>query len=320
LYPIARTCVELLKTTRRTGLNLTILASLLCGLMSAQAARLPCRQCATWNIPQVPFRIYGNTYYVGPHGLSSILVTSSAGHVLIDGALPESVPQIVANIRTLGFRIEDVKLIVNSHAHFDHAGGIAELQRLSGARVVVSAWTSEVMTKTGVARNDPQYGVVSPIALVAHVETLSDNETFNVGQVAVTAHLTPGHTPGGTSWTWKSCEAGNCLDMVYADSLSPVSADGFKFTGSREYPNAIQDFKKSFSFLRTTPCDILLTPHPEASSLWDRVEARRSPPKPDPAKSDPPTSDPMVDSSACRHLADMFEDKLRERLAEEAAH
>jgi metallo-beta-lactamase class B len=103
--------------------------------------------------------------------------------------------------------------------------------------------------------------------------------------------------------------------MVYADSLSPVSADGFKFTGSREYPNAIQDFKKSFAFLRTTPCDILLTPHPEASSFWDRVEARRARSKPD-----PPKSDPMVDSAACRHLADMFEDKLRERLAEESAH
>ena len=108
--------------------------------------------------------------------------------------------------------------------------------------------------------------------------------------------------------------------MVYADSLSPVSADGFKFTGSREYPNAIQDFKKSFSFLRTTPCDILLTPHPEASSFWDRVEARRVRPKPDPPKIDPAKLDPMVDSSACRRIADMFEDRLGERLAEEAAH
>jgi metallo-beta-lactamase class B len=108
--------------------------------------------------------------------------------------------------------------------------------------------------------------------------------------------------------------------MVYADSLSPVSADGFKFTGSREYPNAIQDFKKSFSFLRTTPCDILLTPHPEASSLWGRVEARRTRPQLDTPKSDPPASNPMVDSSACRRLADMFEDQLRERLGKEAVH
>src|SRR5271170_6023293 len=90
-----------------------------------------CAECAVWNTPQAPFKIYGNTYYVGPHGLSSILVVSDAGLVLIDGALPESAPQIVANIGALGFRIQDVKLILNSHAHFDHAGGISELQRLS---------------------------------------------------------------------------------------------------------------------------------------------------------------------------------------------
>src|SRR5437016_7132749 len=96
----------------------------------AQDMRSSCANCATWNLPQQPFRIYGNTYYVGTHGLSSILITSDRGHVLIDGALSESVPPIVANIRTLGFKVEDIKLIVNSHVHFDHAGGIAELQKL----------------------------------------------------------------------------------------------------------------------------------------------------------------------------------------------
>ena len=92
-------------------------------------------------MPQQPFRIYGNSYYVGTHGLGSVLITSAAGHVLIDGDLPESVPQIVAHIRSLGFKAEDIKLIVNSHVHFDHAGGIAELQKLSGARVAASQWT-----------------------------------------------------------------------------------------------------------------------------------------------------------------------------------
>ena|ERR1700733_8790609 len=101
--------------------------------VAAQEVRSSCANCAVWNKPQQAFKIYGNTYYVGTHGLSSILITSDSGHVLIDGALPESAPPIVANIRSLGFRVEDVKLIVNSHAHFDHAGGIAELQRLSGA-------------------------------------------------------------------------------------------------------------------------------------------------------------------------------------------
>jgi phosphoribosyl 1,2-cyclic phosphodiesterase len=109
----------------------------------AQDASISCANCSEWNQPQTPFRIFGNTYYVGTHALTSLLITSKAGHVLIDGDLPQSASQITANIQALGFQIKDVKLIVNSHAHFDHAGGIAELQRLSGARVVASAWSAK---------------------------------------------------------------------------------------------------------------------------------------------------------------------------------
>jgi len=135
------------------------------GFLGGQQIPPSCKSCAVWNTPQAPFLIYGNTYYVGPRGLSSILVTSGlitsgAGHVLIDGALPESASQIAANIRSLGFRIEDVKLIVNSHVHFDHAGGIAELQRLSGARVAASPWSAAVM-KTGGVAGQPREGSAS---------------------------------------------------------------------------------------------------------------------------------------------------------------
>jgi metallo-beta-lactamase class B len=283
--------------------------SALCSFAVGQQQSSSCPICAEWNAPQAPFRIYGNTYYVGPHGLSSILITSDAGHILIDGGLPESAGQIVKNIRRLGFRIEDVKLILNSHVHFDHAGGIAKLQRLSGARVVASNWTAEVMTKTGVGRNDPQYGVVPPIARIKHVEVLSDRQSFSMGPIVITAHLTPGHTPGGTSWTWQSCEANKCLNFVYADSLTPAAADEFRFTRSREYPTGIQDFQKSFSFLRSVACDILLTTHPAFSNFWERVDARAAGTKPD----------PMVDTNACRALADRAEEALRKRIASETA-
>jgi metallo-beta-lactamase class B len=165
-----------------------------------------------------------------------------------------------------------------------------------------------VMTKTGVARNDPQYGVIPPISLIKHVEVLSDGQSFNVGPVTITAHLTPGHTPGGTSWTWESCEGAKCLKVLYADSLTPVSADGFKFTHNTKYTTAIQDFQKSFSFFRSAPCDILLTAHPDVSKFWDRVQARAKGTKPD----------PMVDTAACRVLADRSEDALRKRIASEA--
>jgi metallo-beta-lactamase class B len=286
-----------------------LLGAVWSAMAMGQTAAPACSNCVEWNKPQSPFRIFGNTYYVGPHGLSSILITSTSGHVLIDGALPQSTEQIVANIRSLGFRIEDVKLILNSHVHFDHAGGIAELQRLSGARVIASKWSAAVMRKGGVGRGDPQFGALTSIAPVRNVQDLRDGERFQLGVIAITAHLTPGHTPGGTSWTWKSCEAQICRDMVYADSLTPVSAAGFKFSKNREYPGALEGFEKTFAFLESVPCDVLVTTHPENSDLWDRVKARN----------EGATPDPMLDSGACRRLALRGREQLRQRLADEAS-
>jgi metallo-beta-lactamase class B len=277
------------------------------GLATGQAKSSSCSECAEWDRPQKPFSIFGNTYYVGPHGLSSILITSPAGHILIDGALPESAQQIAGNIQSLGFRVQDVKIILNSHVHFDHAGGIAALQRMSGARVIASEWSADVMRKGGVSRGDPQYGILQPIPPISTVSILHDAETFTVGGASVTAHLTPGHTPGGTSWTWKSCEGDVCHDMVYADSLTPVSASAFRFTDSREYPHVLADFEKSFAFLDTTPCDIVITTHPETGALWDRVAGRERGMKPD----------PLVDTGACRELAQHAREQLRQRLADE---
>jgi metallo-beta-lactamase class B len=283
-----------------------LLAVICCGVALGQKAT-PCANCITLNKAQPPFRIFGNTYYVGTHGLSSILITSPAGHVLIDGDLPESAGLIAGNIRLLGFRIEDVKLIVNSHVHFDHAGGISDLQRRSGARVAASEWSAEVLRKGGVGRGDPQYGTLTPLAAVRKVSTFRDGESLKVGEITITPHLTPGHTPGGTSWTWKTCERSVCYDMVYADSLNPISAPGFRFTKSREYPHAIEDFEKSFAFFEATPCDVLITAHPEVSGFWDRLALREKGVKPD----------PFIDSGACHKLAESAREKLRQRVADE---
>jgi metallo-beta-lactamase class B len=286
---------------------LCLLAVALFHASAAQAGDSFCAQCLEWNRPQKPFRVFGNTYYIGPHGLSSILITSEAGHVLIDGALPESAKQIVANIQSLGFRIEDVKVILNSHVHFDHAGAIAELQKLSGARVIASGWSAAVMKRGDVGRGDPQRGELRAIKPVANVHQLHDEQRVVVGGITLTSHLTPGHTPGGTSWTWQSCEKSLCHDMVYADSLTPVSAKGFRFTATRDYPHALEDFEKSFGFLETTPCDILITTHPESSNLWDRLASREK----------GATQDPMVNTGACRRLAQQGRERLAQRLAEE---
>ena len=305
---------------RRSHLaRFSLLVALLATFTAASAQTAPsCTQCAEWNVSQEPFRIYGNTYYVGVHGLSSILITSPQGHVLIDGDIPESAPKIVANIKALGFRIKDVKLILNSHVHFDHAGGIAELHRLSGAPVAASKFTALALESGHSGRDDPQYGALRPIQPVAHVRVIKDGETLHVGPLALTAHFTPGHTPGGTTWTWQSCDRAvsegtpgggdqdHCLNMVYADSLSAVSADNFRFSRNTTYPRVIQDFEKSFATLSALPCDILLTPHPEASDLWARL-ARRE-------KGDP---NALVDKTACRRLADTSRANLEKRIASE---
>jgi metallo-beta-lactamase class B len=261
-----------------------------------------CPSCAEWNQPQAPVRLHGNTYYVGTHGLTALLITSPQGHVLIDGALPNSAPLILENIRTLGFRVEDVRLILNSHVHYDHAGGLAALQRASGARVAASAASAPVLEQGTSMEGDPQHGELFPIPPVRNVQRFADGETLRVGPIALTAHLTPGHTPGGTTWTWRSCDGAGCVDLVYADSHSAISADGFRFTDSPAYLNAVADFERGFRKLEALPCDILITPHPSGSSLWERLA--RGP-------------QALIDRTACQQYAARGRQGLTRRLQTE---
>jgi metallo-beta-lactamase class B len=269
----------------------------------------PGAQSAAWNVTQPPFKLLGNSYYVGPHGLSSVLITSDKGHVLIDGALPESAPKIAANIRALGFRVEDVKLIVNSHVHFDHAGGLAELQKMSGARVMASERAAPSLKSGRAAPDDPQFQTLGPIPPIANVGVFKDGETLHVGPLAVTPHLTPGHTPGGTTWTWDSCEKQRCLHMVYADSLSTAASPGFKFSNNTTNPSILKTFDASFAKVSALPCDVLVSAHPELSGLWDRLEKRD-------VGHDP---DGLIDSHACEKYAGSLREAMAKRVAEERA-
>ncbi|MBC7982944.1 MAG: subclass B3 metallo-beta-lactamase [Candidatus Obscuribacterales bacterium] len=288
-----------------SALSLSAVTLLVLAVAHADTPKWP----ASWSEPQQPFRIHGNTYYVGMHGLSSILITSEQGHVLIDGAMADSLPQIVANIRALGFKIEDVKLIVNSHVHFDHAGGIAELQRRSGASVAASKSSARTMRKGSVERDDPQYGNIPAIAAVDKVKVVRDGATLRVGLLALTMRATPGHTPGGSSWTWRSCEQNSCLNMVYADSLNSISAPDFLFTKNKYYPNAIKDFEKSFKVLSAMPCDVLLAPHPEFSDLFAKLQQREQ----------SANAQPFTDTAACGKYVDAARERLNKRIAEENA-
>jgi metallo-beta-lactamase class B len=264
----------------------------------------PCESCAEWNVSQTPFKLFGNSYYVGPHGLSSILITSDQGHVLIDGAIPESAPKIAASVRALGFKVEDIKVILNSHVHYDHAGGIAELQKLSGAKVWASTASAKVLRTGEADPADPQFGILLSFPKVSSLSVLNDGEVVKVGPLALTAHITPGHTAGGTTWTWKSCEGKRCLDMVYADSISAVSAPSFRFSA---HPEVLAQLDKSFNVIESLPCDLLVNTHPEASALWERLEKREKQGK----------RDALIDSTACDMYVGDFREGLRKRLAKE---
>ena len=260
-----------------------------------------CPSCAEWNAPQEPRHIFGNTWFVGTHGLSAILIQSPQGSILLDGGVPASAPLIIANIRKLGFLVEDVRLIVNSHDHYDHSGGIAELQKASGAEVAASPASAPTLRAGKSGPEDPQFGLVLPFAPVPAVRVIKDGETIHVGSLAITAHFTPGHTPGGTTWSWRSCEGAVCHDMVYADSQTPVSADGFLFTKNTTYPGVIADFERGQSVLDHLSCDILITPHPSVSSFWERLDNKQ----------------PLVDPDGCKRYAATARAALAKRVAAE---
>ena len=260
-----------------------------------------------WNDPQQPFPLFGDTYYVGTHGLSAVLITSPQGHILIDGGSPESAPMIAQHIRQLGFKLEDVKFILNSHDHFDHAGGISELQALSGAMVLASVQGEKVLRSGQPSKGDPQYSNLRSIKPVANTRAVADGEVVKLGPLAVTARYTPGHTQGGVSWTWRATENGNSAAMVYADSLYALAAKPFRYSGYKSYPNALADIKKSIATVAALDCDILISAHPGASGLWERLANQ--------AKSG---NMAFIDRQACRAYAEAGARTLKETLAAEA--
>ena len=274
---------------------------------------IACDSCAEWNAPRAPFRLFGNTYYVGVSGLSAILIVSDKGHILLDGGLPQSARLIDDNIRALGFRTEEVRLIVNSHAHFDHAGGLAALQRRSGAQVAASAAGAQALAAGEPTADDPQHGFghqANAFPPLPQVRSVHDGEVLRVGALAITAHLTPGHTPGSTTWTWRSCEGSRCLDVVYADSLNPVAAPGYRFCGGGQSSGTADLFRQSIAKVAALPCDLVISVHPGFTDL-ERKEKERA--------ASPHGPDPFIDARGCRRYAQDAARRLDARLTEERA-
>jgi metallo-beta-lactamase class B len=287
--------------------SLVAISLLLAATTAPAQDAIKCSACTEWNQPAKPFNIHGNTYYVGTAGLSAILVTSPQGHVLLDGALPQSAPLIQKNIEALGFSMKDVKLILNSHAHFDHAGGIAALQKASGAAVAHSPHGAQVLRDGTPGTDDPQYDPKDRFTIpkLARVTEVADGETLSVGPLRFTVHYTPGHTPGGTTWTWQSCEQGRCLDIVYADSLTPVSTDGFYYTGGADYPDRSAAFRKTIDRVAGLKCDIVIAAHPSATDAFGKAARKGA------------GANPFIDPEGCRKLAAVAARNLEARLQRE---
>ena len=270
---------------------------------------MECPQCAAWNVPQQPFRIFGNTYYVGTAELSAILIAGDDGLVLLDAALPQSAPLIDANIRALGLDTANVRLIVSSHTHFDHAGGIAALQRATRATVAASPRAAEALRAGKPTADDPQFAVANnDFPRVQDVRVIRDGERLTIGSVQITAHFTPGHTPGGTTWSWRSCEESRCVDLVYADSLNPVSADDFRFSGSASTPSVVESYERSIRTVEELPCDILLSPHPGFFGMQEKLSRQAA-----------GEADVFVNPNACRDYARAARARLEQRIAQERA-
>jgi metallo-beta-lactamase class B len=258
----------------------------------------PCKDEGDWDEATAPRHVFANTWYVGSCGISAILITSPAGHILIDGATEAG--GVARSIEASGHRMRDVRVILNTHEHFDHAGGIARLQQLSGAQVLSRAAALPVLRSGRSERNDPQHLELKPFPAVPGARAIADDAHVQVGPLSVQVHATPGHAPGSTSFSWRSCAGTDCRQVVYADSVSALADGEYLY---RDHPDYGTAFKAGMQALAgIEPCDILLTPHPSVSDLWPRLRGEQ----------------PMGSAGACRALATTGLQNLQKRLDREA--
>lgn len=221
------------------------------------------------NQPIDPVEIADNFYYVGSSDAASFLIVSKDGNILIDGGYEDTAPQILENIRTLGLRPKDIRLIVNSHGHFDHAAGIAQLKRVTGAKLYASPKEALLLEAGG--NDDFYYGDHLTYEPLKVDHTLTDREIIRAGNISMTAHFTPGHTKGCTSWEISLTIDGKPISALLICSLSLV---GSPKTVNPRYPELVLDFQNSFERLKSLPCEIFLLPHAKAFEFGEKQKNR----------------------------------------------
>jgi metallo-beta-lactamase class B len=265
------TCPGPQNRSRARGAGIRALLAALCLAAPFAPPRLAGQadpEARSWNQPVAPFRIIGNVYYVGANEITSYLIATDRGLILIDGGFVETAPQIRDNIARLGFQLHDVKVILNSHAHYDHAGGLAQLKDWTGARLLASAGDAPLLAAGG--RADPSFGDKLPFPPVRVDSLLRDREAVTLGNATLVAHLTPGHTRGCTTWTMQAAEGGKRYDVVFVCSTTVLP--GYRLLDHPTYPGIAEDYARTFATLAALPCDVFLASH---ASFFGGVEKTR---------------------------------------------
>ena len=252
----------------------------------------------SWNQPFKPLRIIGNVYYVGASGVSSYLITSPEGHVLIDTGFEQTVPLIRESVKKLGFRMEDIKLILASHAHVDHTGGHALAKELTGARIVMSEPDAALLASGGKADFLDE---VMPYRPAKADQIVHDGERIRLGKTILTAHLTPGHTKGCTTWTTVAEESGDRYRVVFFGSTSVLA----KLVNNARYPEITRDYAATFRKLKALPCDVFLAPHASFFGLEEK------------ARQVGEGKNPFVDAKALREFVNKAELNYLQQLKKE---
>jgi metallo-beta-lactamase class B len=282
---------------------LVLVAVLAAGPLLARAQSDP--QSRSENQPVAPFHIVGDIYYVGASDVTSFLIVTPAGDILLDGGFVQTAPQIEANIRKLGFRPSDLKILLNSHAHFDHAGGLAELKRRTGARLVAMQGDAALLARGG--RGDFAFGNRLTFPPIKPDRVVGDGDTVTLGGVTLTAHLTAGHTRGCTTWTTTTEDHGKRLHVVFVGSMSVLS--GYRLVGKESYPGMAADYEHSFRVLRSLRCDIFLGSHGQ----FFHLAAKRG------ALARSPKENPFLDPSGYRAYVDRTEQAFLAELRRQQA-
>lgn len=234
----------------------------------------------TWNAPFKPFRIIGKIHYVGASGISSFLITTPDGHILIDTGFEATVPRIQESVAKLGFRVSDIKIILNSHAHLDHAGGDALMKEITGAKIMMSQADAALLAAGGTNDFTPYSPQMMSYRPAKADRILQDGDEVTLGGTTLKCHLTPGHTKGCTTWTMDVTEDGKTYHVLFFGSTSILT--GVPLVNNAKYPEIAQDLANSYQRLKTLPCDVFLAPHAGFFDLSEKAAKLEQGAKPNP--------------------------------------